>query len=301
MPVISKIPPEPAQRLPLNHAAKDATSEAARNGAVPYSMVGAVPAPNQYYGHLPQHFQPVTQTAGSNIPQTPVPIPHPPQQTPPSHMPMRSMQYQYQPQPQSQPQPQPQPTYMQNYNPGFAQSPVMPMHHQQMPTSRPTGYMQGHAATVPRPPGIGTPGAVQAHANMYNPPRPPEVYTLPDNINETLPETIRREFQHDDAGRVLFFSAAPLDRSCGGLSPESAGLGHSAKYLAGREMWLTEREKKRKDRDEALHGLREKILRIEQRPNESPVVSQATRAIEIFFEQLNQETEQLKGDIGLEA
>lgn len=291
MPVISKIPTEPAQRLPIDPGVKDGTSEAARNGAVPYSMVGAVPAPNQYYGHLPQHFQPVPQIAGSNIPQTPVPIPHPPQQTPPSHMSMRSMQYQY----------QPQPAYMQNYNPGFAQAPVIPMHHQQMPNSRPTGYMQGHATTVPRPPGVGTPGAVQAHANMYNPPRPPEVYTLPDNVNEGLPETVRRQFQHDDAGRVLFFSAAPLDRSCGGLSPESAGLGHSAKYLAGREMWLAEREKKRKDRDEVLHGLREKVLRIEQQPGESPVVSQATRAVEIFFEQLNQETEQLKGDLRLEV
>ncbi|KAH6608847.1 hypothetical protein Trco_002193 [Trichoderma cornu-damae] len=75
---------------------------------------------------------------------------------------------------------------------------------------------------MPRPSGMGTPGAPQAHANMYNPPRPPEVYTLPDNINETLPATVRREFQHDDYGRVLFFSAAPLDRSCNGLSPLNA-------------------------------------------------------------------------------
>jgi chromatin structure-remodeling complex subunit RSC1/2 len=136
---------------------------------------------------------------------------------------------------------------------------------------------------------------------MYNPPRPPEVYTLPDNVNEFLPATVRREFQHDEAGRVLFFSAAPLDRSCSGLSPASAGLGHSAKYLAGREKWLAEREKKRKNRDEALHGLREKMLRTEQRPGESPVVSQAARAIEMFFQHLNQETEHLKDDVGLEV
>ncbi|KAL7793135.1 hypothetical protein V8C37DRAFT_378557 [Trichoderma ceciliae] len=291
MPAASKIPTEPTQRLPINPGAKDATSEAARNGAIPYSMAGTVPAPSQYYGHLTPHFQPVTPTPGSSsIPQTPVPIPHPPQQTPPSHMSMRSMQYQYQPH---------QPAYLQNYNSGYPQSPALPLHHQPMPNSRPTGYMQGHAATVPRPSGIGTPVAPQAHANMYNPPRPPEVYTLPDNVNATLPTTVRREFQHDGSGRVLFFSAAPLDRSCSGLSPVSAGLGHSAKYLAGRGKWLAEREKKRKDRDELLHGLRQKMLCTEQQPDEPPVVSQAARAIEIFFQYLGRETGRLKDDIGL--
>lgn len=146
---------------------------------------------------------------------------------------------------------------------------------------------------------MGTPGVAQTHANMYNPPRPPEVYTLPDNVNETLPATVRREFQHDESGRVLFFSAAPLDRSCSGLSPLSAGLGHSAKYLAGRGKWLAEREMKRKDRDELLHSLREKLRCTEQQPDESPAVSQAAHAMELFFQHLGQETERLKDDVGL--
>ncbi|KAL7929395.1 hypothetical protein V8C35DRAFT_196128 [Trichoderma chlorosporum] len=289
MQAVSKISAEPTQRLPINSGIKDVTSEAARNGAIPYGMAGAVPAPNQYYGHVTPHFQPVPPNPGS-IPQTPVPIPHPPQQTPPSHMSMRSMQYQY--------QPHQQPAYMQNYN-GYAPSPPMPMHHQPVPNPRPTGYMQGHAAAVARPAGMGTPGVAQPHPNMYNPPRPPEVYTLPDNINETLPEAVRREFQHDESGRVLFFSAAPLDRSCSGLSPLSSGLGHSAKYLAGRSQWLAERETKRKERDELLHGLREKLRRTEQELEESPTISQAARAMEMFFEHLGQDTERLKGDVGL--
>ncbi|KAM6484921.1 hypothetical protein HDV62DRAFT_274850 [Trichoderma sp. SZMC 28011] len=292
MPAASKMPAEPAQRLPMNPGVRDAASEAARNGAIPYGMAGAVPPPNQYYGHVTPHFQPVPPNAGS-IPQTPVPIPHPPQQTPPSHMPMRTMQYQ-----QYQPQPHQQPAYMQNYN-GYAPSPQMPMHHQPVPSPRPTGYMQGHTAAVPRPPGMGTPGVAQPHANMYNPPRPPEVYTLPDNMNEYLPEAVRREFQHDEAGRVLFFSAAPLDRSCNGLSPLSSGLGHSAKYLAGRSKWLAEREKKRKDRDELLSGLREKLRRTELQPDESPAISQAAHSMELYFQHLGQDTERLKEDVGL--
>ncbi|ETS06884.1 Bromodomain-containing protein [Trichoderma reesei RUT C-30] len=292
MPAHPKIPAEPMQRLPMNPGVKDATSEAARNGAMPYAMVGAVPPPGQYYGHHhTPHFQPVPPSAGPSIPQTPVPIPHPPQQTPPPHMSMRPLQYQqYQP---------PQPAYMQNYNPGYAPSPVLPMHHQPAPMPRPTGYMQGHNAAIPRPPGVGTPGMPQAHGNMYNPPRPPEVYTLPDNINETLPPAVRQAFQHDEAGRVLFFAAAPLDRSTKGLSPLSSGLGHSAKYLAGRGKWLAERERKRKERDEQLTALRQKLRRTEQQPDESPVVSQAARALELFFQNLSQDTERLKNDVGL--
>ncbi|KAL6877166.1 Bromodomain-containing protein [Trichoderma novae-zelandiae] len=273
MPAPSKIPPEPIQRLPMNPGVKDATSEAAtRNGAMPYAM-------------------PVPASAGSSIPQTPVPIPHPPQQTPPPHMSMRPLQYQqYQPQ---------QPAYMPNYNAGYAQPPALPMHHQPMSNQRPTGYMQGHNAAVPRPPTMGTPGIAQAHGNMYNPPRPPEVYTLPDNVNETLPAAVRRAFQHDESGRVLFFAAAPLDRSCKGLSPLSSGLGHSAKYLAGRGKWLAERETKRKERDEQLTALRQKLRRTEQQLDESPVVSQAARAMELFFQHLSQDTERLKNDVGL--
>lgn len=63
-----------------------------------------------------------------------------------------------------------------------------------------------------------TPGGNTAapHANIYNPPRPPEVYTLPENVNESIAREMREGFQHDSAGRILFFTAPPLDRATAG-------------------------------------------------------------------------------------
>lgn len=86
-------------------------------------------------------------------------------------------------------------------------------------------------------------------ANIYNPPRPPEVYTLPDSINDALYEQIRQNFQQDSAGRVLFFAGPPLDRPINRVSPRHEGAGHSVKYLAGRNGWLADREMKRRRRN----------------------------------------------------
>ena len=82
--------------------------------------------------------------------------------------------------------------------------------------------------------------------NIYNPPRPPEVYTLPNSVNDTLYEDIRQTFQHDSAGRVLFFAGPPLNRPVKRVSPQDEGVGHSVKYLAGRIEWLADRQKKRR-------------------------------------------------------
>lgn len=86
-------------------------------------------------------------------------------------------------------------------------------------------------------------------ANIYNPPRPPEVYTLPDSVNDALYEQIRQNFQQDSAGRVLFFAGPPLDRPINRVSPRHEGAGHSVKYLAGRNGWLADREMKRRRRN----------------------------------------------------
>ena len=62
------------------------------------------------------------------------------------------------------------------------------------------------------------------------PPRPSEVYHLSDLANSAIPEDIRKEFQRDDQGHVLFFSTPPLDI----LPPAKRGtpIGHTARYLA---------------------------------------------------------------------
>lgn len=68
-----------------------------------------------------------------------------------------------------------------------------------------------------------------------------------------IPAEIRSQFQRDDQGRVLWFTAASRDRSANkGLAPEYANLGHSVSHLANISDIREERRRKRKERDEAL-------------------------------------------------
>lgn len=60
----------------------------------------------------------------------------------------------------------------------------------------------------------------------------PDVYYLPDHANNTIPEDIRGQFQCDTYGRVLFFTAPPVE------TEKKVKLGHTAKYLA----WRAERD-----------------------------------------------------------
>lgn len=64
------------------------------------------------------------------------------------------------------------------------------------------------------------------------PPRPSEVYHLSDLANASIPADIRKEFQRDDQGHVLFFTTPPLDV----LPPAKRGtpIGHTAAYLAAK-------------------------------------------------------------------
>lgn len=92
----------------------------------------------------------------------------------------------------------------------------------------------------------------QANNNAYNPPRVPEVYTLPDNINTAIPPELRHRYHCDNQGRILFFTAPPLKRPESGVAPEYAGLGHSVRFLNGLQAFREERQRKRKERDEKV-------------------------------------------------
>lgn len=107
--------------------------------------------------------------------------------------------------------------------------------------------MQQHPPTMPQQlaPGPG---------NAYNAPRAPEVYTLAENIDSEIPEEVKKQFQTDDQGRVLFFTAPPLNRASvrnGGVAEQYAGLGHSVHWESIKAL-KEERRRKRKERDEAL-------------------------------------------------
>lgn len=253
---------------------------------------GHSPSPMpQFHPHMNSHFQPTPPGPGlSANSQTPVPAPQPAQPGPPP-MPLQQMQYHQHRFPHQSP----------SFNP--APGPQLhppPMH---TPTTFNQGFAQGAPSPVPRTPLGPTPSSIGG-ANMYNPPRPPEVYTLLDAVNEVISPTLRQKFQQDENGRVLFFTAPPLDHKAGGLSQSSAGLGHSAKYLAGRNEWLAEREKKRKER-EAAH-VEEARKRSSPTPKVRPegellASSEAGRLIETCFDMFDNDTLRWHRDTGLDG
>lgn len=145
-----------------------------------------------------------------------------------------------------------------------------------------------------------TPSTGMPNANMYNPPRPPEVYTLLDPVNDAIPEEVRHLFSRDENGRVLFFTAPPLDRANNGVAPDSARLGHSAKYLAGRKDWLAERERKRKERDEQSTNPKKRTSSQDGKESEL-LSSEATNAMRAWFHDFDRNTEAWKKTAGVEG
>ena len=283
-PTPAEVSMDTSRRGPMLPAVRDPSAEISmRNSSGPFQAPS--PSPSQYQAHMAPAFQPVTPGMGAApVHQSPVPIPQPIHHSPhPPQVPIRPMHYQQQ---------------------AYSQSPAPPMHHQPLHNPLTPGYGQG-------PPLGSRSGLTSAlpngapSGNMYNPPRPPEVYTLPDAVNDTVPEEVRRQFRCDSAGRVLFFTAPPLDRTGKPLSPGSAGLGHSAKYLSGRKEWLAERERKRKIRhEESSRDVRRKSPPREEFPGSEPddsMVSRATEALATWFRNLDEDTAQWQKQAGLEG
>lgn len=100
-----------------------------------------------------------------------------------------------------------------------------------------------------------------ANANAYVPPRMVEVYTLRD-ADVQIPAEVREQYQTDDNGQVLFFTAPPLNRPHPGVAEESATLGHSVRFLSGLQEHRAKRKREREERDEAERAARaEKLVR----------------------------------------
>jgi chromatin structure-remodeling complex subunit RSC1/2 len=60
--------------------------------------------------------------------------------------------------------------------------------------------------------------------------QPQEVFHLPENANQAIPEHVRNQFQQDANGHILFFTSPPVD-TMPPFKPKSR-LQHSARYLA---------------------------------------------------------------------
>ncbi|KAH7094872.1 hypothetical protein FB567DRAFT_565925 [Paraphoma chrysanthemicola] len=151
--------------------------------------------------------------------------------------------------------PMPAPTPQQHHNAAYtpthpthyhshSQSPAPHVHQQAVPgqayqpitphvpfTPQPAAPMQTYQ--TPRPaPGYQQPYVQQPPAG-YKAPQPVEVFVLNDHANASIPQEIREQFQRDEKGRVLFFTAPPLNVDQP-LTKEGRAIGHSARYLAAK-------------------------------------------------------------------
>ncbi|KAL9594152.1 MAG: hypothetical protein Q9219_007189 [cf. Caloplaca sp. 3 TL-2023] len=74
--------------------------------------------------------------------------------------------------------------------------------------------------------------------------RPHEIFRLSDQANAQIPEEVRKRYQQDEQGNVLFFTAPPVDV----LPPtkEGSAVAHTARYLAEKlHRKMASREKRR--------------------------------------------------------
>lgn len=98
---------------------------------------------------------------------------------------------------------------------------------------------------------------------MYNPPRAPEVYTLAEDVDSSIPKEIKDQFQCDENGRLLWFTSPPIFNQ--GRSSEVVGLSNTVSHLADIKDVRAERRAKRQARDEALAA--ERLHEAEQAAN----------------------------------
>jgi chromatin structure-remodeling complex subunit RSC1/2 len=129
---------------------------------------------------------------------------------------------------------------------------------------------------------------VQQPPAGYKAPQPVEVFVLNDHANLSIPQEIREQFQRDEKGRVLFFTAPPLNVEQP-LTKEGRALGHSARYLAARAKKDAMKAAKRKaeeagaaEREEAA----KKAKTDEQKKFKQAVSELGTKALKALEDQL---------------
>lgn len=119
----------------------------------------------------------------------------------------------------------------------------------------------------------------------YKAPQPIEVWSLNDAANATIPADIREQFQQDEHGRVLFFTAPPLDVKALGLTSKEEPdepLAHSVEYLAKkaeRDEKVREARKRRAERDAETVATRAKRIKIEREAVTQKMKEVTTKAL----------------------
>lgn len=113
------------------------------------------------------------------------------------------------------------------------------------PLARQTSSVQsgGYSAHTPQTNARSHGSDVQRHQQLnaaypansnYKAPHPIEVYHLMESANSSIPPEVRQQFQCDDQGHVLFFTAPPLNMISLEEEQQRSLQGHSVKYLAAK-------------------------------------------------------------------
>jgi len=186
----------------------------------------------------------------------------------------------------------------QSYN-QYPTSSSTPVAHHPNPLTTYNNYQSTPPAPRPVPQ---TSTSHNAHgANVYNVPRQIEVYTLPDQANSAIPADIRSQFHRDEYGRIIFYTAPPLDANP--VPEEKQSLGHSLEYLANKARNKEEVAKKRKAREaelEAEASARLKFRKADEEEKKQLILDQRMKALNKWCVDMNNGTDdlykQLHGD-----
>ena len=125
-----------------------------------------------------------------------------------------------------------------SYGPATPQTQTM-----QRPIQPPASFQPQSSTSIPANPAQYA--QRPSTAVNYRDPPPIEVYTLPDAANLSIPAEIREQYQRDEFGRVLFFTAPPVAAE----GATGAATGHSVRYLAAKARRAEEIAKKRQERN----------------------------------------------------
>lgn len=158
-------------------------------------------------------------------------------------------------------------------------------------TAAPSYHHVPPSAAAPAPPVYPPRPAPAPSASSYRDPPPIEVYTLPDQANLSIPSDIREQYQRDQHGRVLFFTAPPLIPADSGAT---AIGGHSVRYLAAKARRAEELAQKRKQREldkQAAEQAAKRAKLEEAKRTDAEVEKLKHRALKALEDQLRSATD----------
>ncbi|TKA63637.1 hypothetical protein B0A55_11096 [Friedmanniomyces simplex] len=184
------------------------------------------------------------------------------------------------------PAPQRPPSAMQHTSYNTPQTPQPQAATLPRPAAPVSGYQQPAAPSIP--PNPISYGARPTTQGSYRDPPPIEVYTLPDQANLSIPAEVREQYQRDEYGRVLFFTAPPVAVD---IVTESGVRSHSIRYLAEKARRQDSLARKRKTRNELLQSQERlaKTARLETQIKDAEALQEVKRrALRALEQQLRE-------------